>query len=340
MRKISYILIGVVFAALAAGVFIITSGTDLFNTNHKVGLSDKSDKISNTDNEEGAVTGNRSNENLPPKTEGVGYESDIAQQHDDSNIPAPDFIKLLWYTEPAFPNASQDDYHAYASNVYADIFFADGKMARIKIAEGKDYGCGHILNKNDLDCEFAETQSIYRVYVKGGTLNIERNVADGLGDKGTQTVFSKKLSDIYKNPTKITNIKVYMQKGNPQSAKCSDFTIRTIPYTKQVAHASLKALLQGPTPSEYAQGYRSCIARGKNKGGVYPLLSAKDYEQSSVLLKNGVLTINIPTLTKDKIKEALPGDMERMISAFENTMKQFPTVKSARYIFGGVEYTL
>lgn len=109
---------------------------------------------------------------------------------------------------------------------------------------------------------------------------------------------------------------------NPNTIDCSAvFAVdRVIPKTISVGTLTLKKLLQGPSEQETSLGYISAFNNGSGD------------ELKSLVIKNGVATADFSYLPSGG--SCLVGEARAQI---EQTLKQFPTVKTVKILLNGSE---
>jgi len=167
----------------------------------------------------------------------------------------------------------------------------------------------------------------YYLYTKGVILQPKE--AAKTKDDGIEEVEDTKESEDMSEETKVPEkeptkepvakkmtVKVFFASSvkDPNSEKC-DVTYavsRTIDQTVAVGRASLNQLLAGPSAIEKSQGYVTAIPEGT--------------QLKSLEIKNGVAYANF----NEKLNQGVGGSCstDRIRSQIENTLKQFPTVKS------------
>lgn len=109
---------------------------------------------------------------------------------------------------------------------------------------------------------------------------------------------------------------------NPNTIDCSAvYSVeRTIPKTTSVGTLTLRTLLQGPNESEVSLGYISALNNGSGD------------ELKSLVIKNGVAIADFAVLPS--AGSCLVGEARAQI---EQTLKQFPTVKTVKILLNGSE---
>ncbi len=117
------------------------------------------------------------------------------------------------------------------------------------------------------------------------------------------------------------NVSVYFANtiSNPGFPDCRvNYAVsRTIPQTQAVALASLEQLLQGPTNTEYNEGYRTFLGTG--------------ITINSLTVTGGVAHVDFATLTGPGGTCGVAG----LVSQIKNTLLQFPTIQSVNMTVNG-----
>jgi hypothetical protein len=132
-------------------------------------------------------------------------------------------------------------------------------------------------------------------------------------------------------PNNMTRVNVFFSYdpfiNNPDAYGIVLPVPRDIPSTTSIARASIETLLQGPTPAESAQRYRTNI-------------NPKTVVKSIVIDDSGVATIDLSSERFGE-NESFTEPGTPAIAYFERqlveTLRQFPSVTSVRYLHDGKE---
>lgn len=124
-----------------------------------------------------------------------------------------------------------------------------------------------------------------------------------------------------------SKIKLYFVNPTSDAFKTScgatEEIIRSIPKTVAVADAALRELFKGPTTAEKSRGLE---------------MSAKLADYNSIIVRNGVATVDF----KQSALVYLNGAacmQESVKGPIEQTLKQFPSIKSVNYSINGTVFT-
>jgi Sporulation and spore germination len=130
------------------------------------------------------------------------------------------------------------------------------------------------------------------------------------------------------NPCSPAPVTVRLYFSNPKlpewanSCGAGEYVVRRTTFSRRPAHSALKLLFAGPTEAEKAKGMESLDQLGKYYIGV------------SVV--RGVAIVNFKRgAEKYLYVNGAACQQEQALTPIENTLKQFPTVKSVKYAING-----
>ncbi|USX54518.1 Gmad2 immunoglobulin-like domain-containing protein [Lentzea sp. HUAS12] len=120
-----------------------------------------------------------------------------------------------------------------------------------------------------------------------------------------------------------TNLVVYFHRGAPGDPREVVAVPRSVPKTAAVATAALNALLPGPTEAERGSGHWSMFGPGTARS------------LRSVRVADGVAYADFQDFRAAVPDASSSFGSAALLAELDTTLKQFPTVKSTVYSFGG-----
>ncbi|MFJ8962593.1 Gmad2 immunoglobulin-like domain-containing protein [Lentzea sp. NPDC102401] len=121
----------------------------------------------------------------------------------------------------------------------------------------------------------------------------------------------------------MTNVAVYFHRGTRDDPHSVAAVARSVPKTEAVATAALNELLPGPTAEEQQDGYWSLF------------VPATARTLKSVRVENGVAYADFLDFRQIIPNAGSSFGATALLAELDTTLRQFPTVKSTVYSFGG-----